>query len=193
MILLLQYELSFDSFHSKQDSILKVGSHDLKSGEFQSHSPMPLSLTLKNDFPEVKHVVGVWQIIREESKITINNNDYSGFKGASVEPDFFSIFDYKLIQGSHDNLLRNPNEIYISENLARKVFGKEDPVGNKITLQQFDFSIAGIFADVPENSEVSFDVLLSDKIREIVWSDFPIAWWSGGMHTYVILNENVSV
>jgi hypothetical protein len=61
MVMLLHYELSYDAFHSNKKKILQVCEHDLKSGEYMAYSAMPLPLTLKNDFPEVKYVTGIWK------------------------------------------------------------------------------------------------------------------------------------
>jgi len=115
IVMLLHYELSFDAFHPNKKKILQVCEHDLKSGEYQAYSAMPLPLTLKNDFPEVKYVTGVWGILREKDKIKYKDVEYSGFTGASTEPDIFNIFNYKLILGDIHTVLLDPDKIAISK------------------------------------------------------------------------------
>jgi putative ABC transport system permease protein len=193
MVMLIRYELSFDTFHPKRDKIHKVVTHDLKSGEIHSHTPMPLSLTLQNDFPEVEHVAGIWQILNPEAKIQYERFEHYGFTGASVESGFFDIFNYPVILGDGNAALDDPGKIAVSRHFATKIFGRENPVGKHITYNNFEFTIGAVFDDIPDNSEVKFDVLFSEKIRKLVWEKFPVAWWSGGMHTYVILHKGTSI
>jgi len=191
--MLLNYELSFDGFHPNKEKILQVCEHDLKSGEFLAYTGLPLPLTLRNDFPEVKYVSGIWRMINKESKIKHKNIEYSGFTGASVEPDFFNIFGYKLIIGDIHKVLITPDNIAVSKSLSRKIFGNENPLGRTISIDTYAFTISHVFNDLPINSSVRFDILLPESIREKIISDYRKAWWNGGMLTYVILQDNSSV
>ena len=192
MVMLVHYELSFDNFHPNREKILKVLTHDLKSGEIKSNTPMPLSLTLINDFAEVKYAAGIYKVLHENAEVEYNNLTYSGFTGASVETSFFSIFNYPMLLGNKESALDGPYDIAVSRSFSEKIFGTENPVGKIVSFHNLPFTIRGMYADVPDNSEVKFDVLFSDKIRTIVWEKFPVAWWSGGMHTYVILQDGLA-
>jgi len=152
-----------------------------------------MPLTLKNDFPEVKYVTGIWQTLYENSKIKYKNNDYTGFTGASAEPDMFKIFEYKVILGDINSALKSPDNVVVSKSFASKIFNKENPIGKTITIDKLPFTISHVFNDLPNNSSVKFDILFSDKIREKISSEYKIAWWWGGMTTYVILHDNYSV
>ncbi len=191
--LLLNYEFSFDGFHPNRNKILQVCEHDLKSGEFYAHTGMPLPLTLKSDFPEVKYVTGVWKILDKENKINYQNIEYSGFTGASVDPDFFNIFNYCLILGDIKSVLQTPDNIAVSKSLSYKIFGSENPIGKTLSFNQYNFTVSQLYDDLPENSSVKFDILFSDKIREIINPDYKVAWWNGGIKTYVILQDKSPV
>ena len=193
MVMLLHYELSFNGFHQNKDKIYKICSQDLKSGELHSYTPFPLPMTLKNDFPEIKHAVGIWKMLHKSHEVTYKELPYSGFTGASVEPDIFSIFDFSLILGEKENVLDAANKIVISNSLSKKIFGSENPVGKTLSLQNYKFVISGVFKDLPENTELNFDVLFSDRIREEIISNYKNAWWHGGIHTYVILHNETSI
>ncbi len=192
MVMLLHYELSYDAFHPNKKNILQICEHDLKSGEFLSYSAIPLPLTLKNDFPEVKFVTGIWHILYENNKVKYKNIEYSGFNGASVEPDIFNIFNYKIILGDTHTVLNDPDKIVVSKSFALKIFGNENPIGEVISYRNFNFTISHVFNDLPLNSSVHFDVLFSDKIREKINPDYKVAWWNGGMLTYAILQNGYS-
>ncbi len=193
IVMLLHYELSYDAFHPNKKEILQVCEHDLKSGEFLAYSGMPLPLTLKNDFAEVKYVTGIWETLQKDAPIKYNDMEYSGFTGASTEPDIFNIFDYKLILGDINTVLRDPDKIAVSKSLADKLFGKENPIGKVLTFYNFTFTVSHVFRDIPLNSSVHFDILFSDKIREKINPDYKVAWWNGGMLTYAILQKGSSL
>jgi putative ABC transport system permease protein len=146
---------------------------------------------LKNDFPEVKYVTGIWHILYESSKVSFRNVEYSGFNGASVEPDIFNIFNYQIILGDIHTVLNDPDKIAISKSCALKIFGNGNPIGEVISYRNFNFTVSHVFSDLPQNSSVHFDVLFSDKIREKINPDYKVAWWNGGMLTYVILQNGV--
>jgi ABC-type antimicrobial peptide transport system permease subunit len=192
MVMLLHYELSYDAFHTNKKKILQVCEHDLKSGEYMAYSAMPLPLTLKNDFPEVKYVTGIWGALRENAKLKYQDTEYTGFTGASAEPDIFNIFNYRLILGDIHTVLNDPDKIAVSKSLAAKIFGNENPIGKVISFYNFTFTISHVFSDLPQNSSVHFDVLFSDKIREKIDPDYKVAWWNSGMLTYVILQDGYS-
>jgi putative ABC transport system permease protein len=154
-----------------------------------AYSAIPLPLTLKNDFPEVKYVTGIWHILYESSKVSFRNVEYSGFNGASVEPDIFNIFNYQIILGDIHTVLNDPDKIAISKSCALKIFGNGNPIGEVISYRNFNFTVSHVFSDLPQNSSVHFDVLFSDKIREKINPDYKVAWWNGGMLTYVILQN----
>ncbi len=191
--MLLNYEFTFDGFHSNKDKILQICEHDLKSGEFSTNTPFPLPFTLKNDFPEIQYATGVWKILSKENKINYQNIEYLGFTGASVEPDFFNIFDYKIILGDIRSVLRTSDNIAISKSLSVKIFGNENPIGKTLSIDNFSFTISHLFNDLPNNSSVKFDILFSDKIRENLISNYKVAWWNAGIKTYAILQDNYSV
>jgi len=193
IVMLLHYELSYDAFHPNKKNILQVCEHDFKSNEDLAWSALPLPLTLKTDFPEVKYVTGVWEVLSENAKIKYQETEYSGFRGASTEPDIFHTFNYKLILGDIQTVLTEPDKIAISKSFATKVFGSENPLGKVISLDKYNLTVSHVFADVPQNSSVRFDILFSDKVRAMLDPDFKVAWWNGGLRTYVILQDGSSV
>jgi hypothetical protein len=65
-------------------------------------------------------------------------------------------------------------------------------VGKVISFYNFTFTISHVFSDLPQNSSVHFDVLFSDKIREKINPEYKVAWWNGGMLTYVMLQDGYS-
>jgi putative ABC transport system permease protein len=185
IVLLLYYELSFDRFHPDLNSIYEVVTNDFKSGKTNANTPMPLPNTLKNDFANVENTVGIWVTIGEDREIIYNGLAYSGFTGASVDKDIFNIFAYELILGNLDEVLDSENKVVVSEKFAKTIFGSENPVGKTITFDRHNFTISGLYKDLPNNSDVQFDILFSDKLRN-QWDN---EWWSSAIYTYVKLSK----
>ncbi len=192
IVMLIMYEISFDKFHTNADKILCVLQNDLKDGSINASTPYPLPNTLKNDFPEVKSVVGFNHIMGDRD-IDYQNITYSGFSGATVRADVFSIFDFNLLLGKESDVLNGPDKVVISQKTAKKIFGSENPVGKEIQLRKIHFTITGVFDDLPDNSSMHFDLLFSEKLNEVIWSQSPVAWWATALTTFVILNDGVSV
>jgi len=130
----VQDELSFDKFHNRSDRIYRIIMNMGQYGNL-AVTPPPLINKMKDDFPEVVTVTR----IKECSKVIIKNEDRIFYEddGLFVDPGFFKMFSFNLIKGSHEELLDEPFNMVITEDMADKYFGEDDPV-NKIL---FDFSI----------------------------------------------------
>jgi putative ABC transport system permease protein len=192
MVMLIRYEWSFDKFHPKRDSIVQVIEHDLKSGDYSASCPLPLPSVILDEFPEVKHATGVERMIYPNSAVTWKDREYSGFTGASVDTGFFRIFGYRLLSGNSDRVLEAPGQVMVSERFAQKVFGDDVPLGQVISIRDHPLIVSGVYRDLPDNSSVRFDMLLSEKARALIRLDYKEAWWNGGMKVYVILQPGSS-
>jgi putative ABC transport system permease protein len=193
MVMLLNYELSYDSFSPTEKQILQVCQLDLKSGEKAGYCPVPMSHTLKADFPETRYVTSIWHTVNKEAKVKYEDREYSGFDGASAEPDLFDMFGIKIILGDKATALADFDKIAISKSTAEKIFGKENPVGKILTITGFNLTVSHVYNDLPQNTSLRFDMLFSDKVREKLNPDYKVAWWAGGIKTYVILQNGYSI
>ncbi len=193
MVMLITYEVSFDSCHHRRDEILQIIEHDLKADEFTASCPIPLPSVLLEEFPEVSYATGIWKMVNTGIVLKRENAEFTGFSGASVDNDFVEIFGYELLAGSLDEFISAPDRIFISRRCATTLFGKEDPLGQVVSVQDHPLTISGIFGDVPQNSSVQFDVLLPEKARAFIRPDYKEAWWNGGMQTYVVLHPGISL
>src|SRR5690606_25823452 len=108
-----------------------------------------------------------------------------------VDSTFLKIFSFPLIAGDPETALYNPEGILITEEMARKYFGDEDPLGKTIRKDQTDdFTVTGVFANVPENSHIQFDFVqpmaflarTERDLKENIWDNF-------NFFTYVELRE----
>ena len=117
----IQYETSFDSFHSNKDRIALVQKHTLFNDNkgTQESTPLPLYDELKNNYPEVKRATRLsWN---DNHSLVIGNNKFNK-KGRYVDPDFLEMFSFPLIKGNTATALADPNSIILTASLATDGF-----------------------------------------------------------------------
>ena len=141
---------------------------------------------VKQDYPEVESVTRLFNVGRVLYKYrNIEHNEENMYYADS---SFFDIFSYKLIDGSFEGALDKPNTIVLTETLARRYFGDESPVGKSLQNGDDLFQVTAVMEDVPRNSHVIFDGLVS---RNTLPAQFG-SWGNFGVFTYILLNEGTS-
>ena len=155
----MQYETSFDEFHQNEDHIAMVMKNTLFNNEKNTGnaSPLPLYYELKSNFPEVKRASRLtWN---QSHSLMTGTNKFSR-SGLFVDGDFLDMFSFPLIKGSAATALDDPNSILLTESLASALFGKEDPMGKTIKVDnEHVLRVTGLLKDVPKNSTLTFDFL----------------------------------
>jgi len=182
--LYVKNEQSFDNFHRDGDRLYRVEETDVFAGlrkEKPSKSffsfmmkdaeqknmiqtPTAMGVDLKNEFPEIENAVR-FEGMGEET-IKAGNTSYKETDNMTfVDADFFKVFNYPLISGNSETVISELNHAAISEKLARKYFGNENPVGKTLTMPneatQPPIIISGVFKDFPSNSSFQFDLVMS--------------------------------
>ncbi|HEY9487198.1 MAG TPA: ABC transporter permease, partial [Chryseosolibacter sp.] len=108
-------------------------------------------------------------------------------------PTFFTVFSVPLIHGIDSLVLKEPFKVVLSETLARKYFGNEDPIGKTIRNNgEHDFEVTGVFKDLPPNTHMKISALFSYASFETLVDD-PEAmksWHWDGHFTYILLDKN---
>jgi putative ABC transport system permease protein len=190
ILLFVRFELSFDSFHTNKDRIYRVLSElDLAHGtDIVPITAIPLAPAIKNDLQDVAKV----SRITGEYQRLFSVGDKKFFEDLSyADADFFNIFTFPLITGDPKTALAEPFTMVISETIADKYFGKTDPVGKTVLVQNSqDYKITGVMEDVPENSHLRFDILASfssrnneERVKGNYWDRF------SNDYTYILLSE----
>jgi len=188
--LYVNFELSYDSFHRKADRIYRIVS-DLKTPDEVIRQNVPASAVapnLKDEFPEVSAFVRMtsW------GDIAVKRGGIKFIEKSITWADssFFEIFDFRLLEGDPLTALKEPHTVVISERTAKKYFGKTDPIGQ--TLQFADGSlvarVTGVMKDMPENSQIKEDLLLSmSTISTEMYTDLDKDWANYGGAAYLLL------
>jgi len=158
LVLWIQDELSYDHFHTNASRIYRVEHAWLQeSKDFRSASTSaPLAPALMTEFPEIEKTVrfaenGFWVIYQDRRFM-----EQIFFSDSEV----FDVFTISLIKGDPKSALKDRDSLVISEEMSRKYFGQENPIGKILTLMEYgDFKITGVFKDIPQNSHFHFGFL----------------------------------
>jgi putative ABC transport system permease protein len=167
-ILFLLYavnEFSFDRFHKNSKDIYRVYRWtEAMQGEKASgdvYLPMPLGPALKDDIADVESFVRM-QDSWGESYIKAGN-EVSRTRISYADPNFFTMFSFRLLQGNKTTVLQDIHSMVLTETMARKLFGGIDVTGQTVQVKQGDefvpFTVSGVVADIPSNSTIQFEVL----------------------------------
>ncbi|MES2650024.1 MAG: ABC transporter permease [Bacteroidota bacterium] len=172
VFLYVHFESGYDSFNKNATNLYRVNIS--YSGSFSNLPPMAtnhpaVGPAMKRDFPEVvdmARAVGT-SLFGGTVALSYTNNkgnvtSFNEEKLMVADQSFFNLFSFPLLAGNPKNVLTEKNTLVISENIAGKFFGKENPVGKTIYLnKQMPFKVTGVFKEVPENSHIKFNMLAS--------------------------------
>lgn len=170
IFLIIQFETSFDSFHTKKDKIYRVitAFHNPDGINLSSGVPLPISEGLRLDFPQLKQVAQIMQ--NDGSHYSIGNaakgEPIKKFKedwAYYVEPQFFQIFDYAWLAGDKKTALSEPFSVVLSRDEADKFFGKwHDAIGRIIKYEnKTDLKVTGIIENTPSNTDIPMKLIIS--------------------------------
>ncbi len=170
-ILILTYvfhEISFDKFHEKSENIYRVGVDAEIGGKVMNlvMSSAPMGPTLAKDYPEV---IAATRINPSNDNILVEVGEKKFYQDRLLYADtsFFDVFSFKLLRGEKDKVLSANKSVVLTEGIAHKFFGKEDPVGKTIKLRgETNYLITGIIEDAPANSHINFEVIISMDIED---------------------------
>jgi len=190
--LYIQFELSFDTFHTNFKQIYRVEqilAHESGSSEPTAGCPTALSGALKDDIPEFEAVT---RLINWGNPLvtTHDNRKFEIERVYAVDNAFLQIFTFPMIQGDIKTALKEPNSMVLTETEAKRVFGFEEALGQVIRVDNGDdFKVTGVIADVPKNSHLRFDGLISvSTMNENVFT----RWFDNWVPLYVKLNPEKS-
>jgi len=192
----VRFELSFDKYHVHADRIARVTLvRNAGEGVIDwARTPSPLGPTLAENFGGIQSVVRVRKnprtdLVRYEDREFYESGVY--FVDASV----FDVFDFQLVRGDESSALIEPNSILLTPKIVDKYFGAQDPLGSQLTLEnKVTYTVTGIVEEPPASSHFRFDFLASfESLRALLGESRIESWAWVDVHTYVLLNESMSL
>lgn len=154
LLLYVQDELSYDRFNKNADHIYRLCQ---PSTAYQSPQTAKL---LADNIPEIKDYTRI--LPRYSEIVEYKEKRFKENVVAYADAGVFRIFSFKFKQGNPENALSDPLTIVISEKMARKYFGNEDPMGKVLKLTSGEnYTITGVMADMPQNSHFRYDIFVT--------------------------------
>ena len=191
ILLFIRHELNFDTFNKKYDRIYRI-ILDGKIGETEikgAYTPAPLAKTLLADYPEVESAIRMerWN----EVLFRIEDRKYVEENILFADSSFFEIFSIPLLKGNPQKALAEPYNVVLTEIIAGKYFGNEDPVGKHLRINSDTnlYTITGVIENIPENCHFECTALISFLSHWRAKEEF---WLSNSFATYIVLKEGTS-
>ncbi|MEM9326936.1 MAG: ABC transporter permease, partial [Bacteroidota bacterium] len=184
------YETTYDAFFENKENIYRVRTDRFKDGQLSTRWAAGASGAgpdMKDAFPEVLDYVKMY---RTNPNMVYGENQFDIEFAFYATANFFEVFSIPLIQGVDSLVLRDMQTAVLSETLAAKMFGSENPVGKEVeTHDGARFTVTGVFEDFPEKSHMDAEILFS-MVTWITWQGGERAdrtWQWDGWLNYVVL------
>ena len=212
IFIIIQFQTSFDNFHSKKDRIYRVLTeyHNAEAAKTGKDVPFPMPGVLKTTFGQIEQVAPVWASHNDNLLIPdYNGTTIKAFKEDKgvffIGPSFFKMFDYPLLAGSYESL-KDPNNVLLTKEIAEKYFGDwETALGKTINLKAGGslfshatdvLKVSGILATIPANTDFQLKLVVAygtgiteDMSKNTDWKDRT----NSDFGCYVLLPPNISV
>ncbi len=216
VLVFVRDETAYDRYHERQDQLyrLSIKGITISSGQdrLTATSPILWGPALQRDYPEVVDYARFVSLASADNpwKLRYEDQEFDEQHILYADPSALDLFNWPVLRGNTETMLVEPRSIVLTEAMATKYFGTEDPIGKPLTLDPrlrdregnltgatFDYTVTGILQDIPRRSHFTFDFLLpSSGLNSIYGGDITTggdidSWfWRGRVaHTYLLLQE----
>jgi putative ABC transport system permease protein len=204
--MMVSFHLSFDRYHKNADRVVRIVSYfNTPDGEFYTPGvPAPLGNAARTDIAPLEKV----SMVYNENSVTLalmeNGVATKKFKEDNgglffVEPDLFSILDIKILKGNVQDL-KQPNVVFLTEEIAKKYYGDADPIGKILRLDaRLDVKVAGVVQNFPSNTDIKGSILASYATRGTYspnWEQYMKNHWGGinsSTQCYALIKPNTTI
>ena len=204
----VEFELSYDRFHKHADNIYRTTfteyGKNWKDDWFVEFG-YGLGPALINEIPEIKNYARIHPMYGDAALISFDNQngEPSLFHEKNIyfaDSSFLDIFTFDVIKGDALNALDKPSSMVITESTANRYFGNADPIGKSLQVRtkdwgDGDYTVTAVIKDVPENSQLQFDILFSmhNLLQIEYYKDVEAAWSATNFVTYVEMSPNTDM
>lgn len=198
LVIYIKDELSYDNFHSNADQIYRVALDRKYPDRSRQYAIIPAGYAdaMKAEYPGIRQTCRLFSFGPANNLIRVGENTYREDNIVWADSTFFELFDIELLLGNPDKALTEPNGMVLTESMAEKYFGPDwankNIVGTALDRLQNDddYTVTGVCADVPHNSHIAFDFLVSSTSMNFLQGD--PNYLSFSALTYLLLDEQTS-
>ncbi|HEX5172356.1 MAG TPA: ABC transporter permease [Cyclobacteriaceae bacterium] len=189
-------ELRMDKFHQHGKQLYQILENVEQDGRIITRRSTcgPMAEGLAEEMPEVQYAVTATFDFWNNDLLTVGDNNIKA-TGKYVSVDFLKLFSYELAEGNPDQVLKDKKSILLTEDLALRLFGTTENLIGKTVEWQHDrqYHVTGILKNIPSNSSVKFEYLLTfEEFREQN-KDWVTSWFNTAPQTFVLLREGTNV
>ncbi len=194
IFLYVSFEWSYDSFHSKANRIYRVVA-DIKTPTEVINTNKPawaVPPNAKDEFPEIESFV---RILNDNVLMRKGDIKFQEENTMWADSSFFKVFDFKLLKGNPQTALKEQFSVVLSKKAAKKYFGSADPVGQTllITGDAYPAKVTGVMEDIPENSTIKGDVVLSmSTFTQRLYRGVDSNWGGYDPQAYLLLKPGMN-
>jgi ABC-type antimicrobial peptide transport system permease subunit len=194
ILLWVQDEFSYEKFNLKADKIYRVEEDQFYSGSryHVTVTPVPGGPVWKEKIPEIEDQVRInlWLprvLFKYESKVFFESAI------AAVDSGLLKVFTLPLSMGDPKTALISPHSIILTQKLATKYFGNDNPVGKTLTVEnKAQFTVTGVFKEIPGNSMFTFSAVIPySYMKEIGAADN--SWGNNSIFTFIQLKQGADI
>jgi putative ABC transport system permease protein len=204
ILLYVQFELSYDKFYADYERVHRVVINFMKQDGSKQIGfacvAAPYGPHLRADAPEIEYVARLDH--NNEMLIVYGDKNFVEDNFYHAERDVLNIFSIPIILGDRETALVNTTDLMLSQSMATKIFGDENPIGKELLIHgEHPFTVTAVFEDSPANSHIHFNFFTPLEAIKYVWEEEYPGYWersfmsdnigSNNVLTYVKLHEGV--
>ncbi|MBV6645248.1 MAG: ABC transporter permease, partial [Cyclobacteriaceae bacterium] len=183
----IKQEIDTDSFHENSDRIYRVLRKAEVTDRFYhiGYTSAPFAPALKNDFPDI--IKETTRVMFQDGLVAYEDKSFFEPRIALADDNFFTFFSFPLAYGDPRTVLDKPNTVVLTQEMAAKYFGEENPLGKILTIDnELKFEVTGVLDKFPAKSHIQFDFMISlDLFKNYKWFS---GWWNNNLVTYAMVD-----
>jgi putative ABC transport system permease protein len=184
----VSHELGYDKFHENHDRVYRLvslvemaGDHSIKAPVTQGALPPLLT-------DAIPGITATTRIHNATAEINFEDQRFFNNRRLIVDDSFLEIFTFPVIEGNRQDPLKEPGAVVITRDLAEKIFGERQATGRTISIADRDYTVTAITENIPANSHLHFDLLISFKSLEN--EDEFIKYQGFGFYSYFMIEKD---
>lgn len=191
----IQDELSYDKHYQNHERIFRLESTFFVNNNPDPYAtfPIPLGPALKNEIPEIEQVTRIH--FADEMLFSFGEKKFFEWGVVFADSTLFEVFSHSFISGNPATCLKEPSSIVLTESMALRYFGGEEPIGKVMTDgNNLGYRVTAVIRDLPANTHLKYDAMISMSTQPEIYSTTkPSRFWRVILYTYVLINENSTI
>lgn len=195
----VKFERSYERHYSNADNIYRISLDLYNDGEFvvnDCETYQLLGPEFKANMPEVLDFARFFHYGTSEIYVPFTDKRSYEHRIYFADASAFTLFDYKLQFGDPVKAFNEPYKVVLNETMAKKYYGKTDVIGERFEIGTIEtpLEVVGVIEDLPQNTHLKFDILMSHPTISGIWEWYAKYPWNGNNeYTYLLMAEQTNL